>query len=142
MNKKPEISEDQIRELLLSDEKVMEFVSTVKWADGFNCRFCGHSNFCAGRLPYSRRCTRCKKTESATANTLFHNLKFPLHKAFFIARDVCQLQNDVSSAGYAEKLGINPMTCWKFRRKIEACRKRLPPGAGWSQILLLSPPND
>ena len=138
MEKDFKISTELARLMMQSDEKVMEFVGSVKWATGYSCRYCGNSNFCAGRLPFSRRCTRCKKEESATAHTLFHNLKFPLHKAFFIAYDVCQLGNDVSVAGYAEKLDINPMTCWKFRRRITDCRNRLPSGAGWQQILLMN----
>ena len=52
-------------------------------------------------LPSSRRCTRCKTEESATAHTIFHNLKFPVNKAFYIAYNVCVLSSDFSTYNYA-----------------------------------------
>ncbi len=141
MKNNPQISEDQAHGMMQSDEKVMEFISSVKWAGHYSCRFCGNSNYCNGKTPFSRRCTRCKKEESATAHTLFHNLKFPLHKAFYIAYDLCIRGNDISVASYAQKLGINPMTCWKFRRRITKCQSLLPPGSDWKQILLSNSKN-
>ena len=108
-------------ELISSDVKVMEFVASIKWANGFTCRKCGHDNYCEGKSHASRRCTRCKKEESAAANTLFHNVKFPLNKAFYIAYQVCIEGNDISSNNYSELLGINQMTCWKFRKRIRQC---------------------
>ncbi len=108
-------------ELISSDIKVMEFVASIKWANGFSCRKCGHDNYCEGKSHASRRCTRCKKEESAAANTLFHNVKFPLNKAFYIAYQVCIKGNDISSNNYSELLGINQMTCWKFRKRIQNC---------------------
>jgi two-component system, sensor histidine kinase LadS len=108
-------------ELISSDVKVMEFVASIKWANGFTCRKCGHDNYCEGKSHASRRCTRCKKEESAAANTLFHNVKFPLNKAFYIAYQVCIEGTDISSNNYSELLGINQMTCWKFRKRIRQC---------------------
>ncbi|MDO9634594.1 MAG: hypothetical protein Q7J05_06040, partial [Paludibacter sp.] len=52
---------------------------------------------------------------------LFHNVKFPLNKAFYIAYQVCIRGNDISSYNYSEQLGINQMTCWKFRKRINKC---------------------
>lgn len=108
-----------------SSEKVLEVVSSIKWKQGFSCRNCGHENYCDGKTPYARRCTRCKKEESATAHTLFHNIKFPVNKAFYIAWQVCVEKKDTSSYNYAEKLGINQMTCWKFRKRITQCVERM-----------------
>ena len=93
---KEEISALQAEELFNDGEKVMKFVADIKWEKGFECRSCGHTNYCEGKTPHSRRCTRCKKEESATAHTIFHNIKFPLNKAFFIAYNVCVLGNEFS----------------------------------------------
>ncbi len=118
---KEKISQKQAKELFENPEKVLQFVAGVKWQNGFTCRKCGNTNFCDGKTPNSRRCTRCKKEESATSHTIFHNIKFPVNKAFFIAYNVCVLDKDLSSYCYAEKLGINQMTCWKFRKRILQC---------------------
>lgn len=118
---KNEISPEYAQTLFDNDEKVLAFVAAVKWADGYVCKKCGHDNYCDGKTPHARRCTRCKKEESATANTIFHNVKFPVSKAFFIAYNVCVLGNEFSSYNYADMLGLNQMTCWKFRKRILNC---------------------
>jgi two-component system, sensor histidine kinase LadS len=122
---KEEISPNKAQELFNDSEKVLKFIADIKWKDGFTCRNCGHTNFCDGKTPSSRRCTRCKKEESAAANTIFHNIKFPINKAFFIAYNVCVLGNDISSYNYSDQLGLNQMTCWKFRKRIQNCIAKL-----------------
>ncbi len=121
MNLKEEISPEFAKMLFESEDKVYEFIASVKWSDGYRCRHCNHVNFCRGKQPFSRRCTRCKKDESALANTIFHNLKFPVNKAFYIAYHVCVMGEDFSTYQYADLLGINQMTCWKFRKRIQDC---------------------
>jgi len=118
---KEEIPLSKAEELFEDSEKVLKFVSDVKWKDGFICRKCGHTNFCEGKTPSSRRCTRCKSEESAAAHTLFHNIKFPINKAFYIAYNVCVLGNDFSSYNFSDQLELNQMTCWKFRKRIHNC---------------------
>ena len=68
---------------------------------------------------------KCKKEESAAANTIFHNIKFPINKAFYIAYNVCVLGSDLSTYNYSDQLGLNQMTCWKFRKRIQNCITKL-----------------
>ncbi len=116
-----QITKELADELFNDSEKALKFIAEVKWEDGFVCKKCGHTNYCEGKSPASRRCTRCKKEESATANTLFHNIKFPINKAFYIAYTVCVEGKDISSYEYSDQLGLNQMTCWKFRKRIKDC---------------------
>ena len=122
---KQEISEEKAQELFNDSEKVLEFIADIKWKNGYVCRNCEHTNYCEGKTHASRRCTRCKKEESATANTIFHNIKFPINKAFYIAYNVCVLNNEFSSYNYSDQLGLNQMTCWKFRKRIQTCITKL-----------------
>ena len=122
---KQEISPETAQELFNDSEKVLKFIADIKWKDGFTCRNCGNTNFCEGKTPASRRCTRCKKEESAAANTIFHNIKFPINNAFYIAYNVCVLNNEFSSYNYSDQLGLNQMTCWKFRKRIQTCITKL-----------------
>lgn len=103
-----------------SEEKCLKFLSEEKWKDGYICRKCGHTNFCKGKKPFSRRCTKCKTEESATAHTAFHKCKFPLTEAFKITYLVCH-NPDISSSKISEKLNLRQMTCWKFKKKIMEC---------------------
>ena len=127
---KQDISLDFANELFEDSNKVLEFIADIKWKEGFVCRNCGHTNFCEGKTKASRRCTRCKKEESAAAHTIFHNVKFPLNKAFYIAYNVCVLGKDFSSYYYSDQLGLNQMTCWKFRKRIQDCMLKQNAGKG------------
>ncbi len=115
---KKELTEEQLNELFRSDEKCFEFLAGVKWENGFTCHKCGNNNHCPGKTPFSRRCTRCKTEESAAAGTIFHNCKFPIHKAFYIAYNVCKGKEDLSTYELARRLSLRQMTCWNFKTKI------------------------
>jgi hypothetical protein len=115
---KKELQESQINELFQSDEKCLEFLAEAKWENGFTCRKCGHKNYCPGKTPYSRRCTKCKTEESAASGTIFHNCKFPIHKAFYIAFNVCKGKEELSTYEFARRLSLRQMTCWNFKTKI------------------------
>lgn len=136
---KNEISPGLANELFQDSVKTLRFIADIKWENGYTCRNCGHTNYCEGKSPASRRCTRCKKEESATAHTIFHNIKFPVNKAFYIAYNVCVLGNDFSSYNYSDQLELNQMTCWKFRKRIQNCMLKVDKGENTKiqQILLM-----
>jgi hypothetical protein len=122
---KKELSSGQLKELFQSDEKCLEFLADLKWHDGFVCRKCGNTNHCPGKTPYSMRCTRCKTEESASAGTIFHNCKFPISKAFYIAYNVCKGKENLSTYEFARRLSLRQMTCWNFKTKIEDALKSI-----------------
>ena len=103
-----------------TEEQCLKFLSDMKWSKDFKCRKCGHSNYCSGKKPYSRRCTRCKSEESATAHTVFHACKFPLTDAFVLMFHVCK-KPDISSYELSRMLDHRQMTCWKFKKKLIEC---------------------
>lgn len=113
-----ELTDDQLNELFQNDEKCLEFLAEVKWKDGFVCRKCGNHNYCPGKTPHSRRCTKCKTEESAASGTIFHNCKFPISKAFYIAYSVCKGKENISTYEFARRLSLRQMTCWNFKKKI------------------------
>lgn len=117
---KPEIdiSPEMLETLFHDDEACLSFLASLKWSDGYTCKKCGNTNYCHGKTPYSRRCTRCKTEESATTGTIFHNCKFPVSKAFYIAFNLCRGNNNLSTYEYARRLSLRQMTCWKFRTKV------------------------
>ena len=102
------------------EEQCLAFLSEMKWKKGFVCRKCGNTNYCSGKKPYSRRCTRCKSEESATAHTVFHAWKFPLPSEFELMYQVCQ-RPDISSYKLSRILETRQMTCWRFKKKLMEC---------------------
>jgi hypothetical protein len=115
---KSELDDSKLEELFNSEDKCYEFLADLKWSKGFTCRKCGNSNYCPGKTPHSRRCTKCKTEESSAAGTIFHNCKFPISKAFYIAYSVCKGKEDISSYEFARRLSLRQMTCWNFKTKI------------------------
>ena len=103
-----------------TDEQCLEYLEHEKWKDGFVCKKCGHSNYCKGSSPHSRRCTRCKSQESATAHTIFHRCKIPIHEAFKMAFLVC-FEPNISSYEISRRSDIRQMTCWNLKKKIAEC---------------------
>ncbi len=119
-NIKATSSAEQFR-LAIPDEAIsLQLLSDIKWKDGYVCSNCGSTNFCKGKSDFSRRCTRCKKDESATANTIFHRCKIPIHLAMEIAYLVCNV-SDISSYQISRQIDMRHMTCYGFKKKIEEC---------------------
>jgi len=102
------------------DTACLTYLADQKWSDGFVCRKCGHDNYCKGKSLHSRRCTRCKSEESATAHTPFHRCRIPLREAFRMAW-ICCNSPSISTASLSKTLDRRQMTCWKFKKKILNC---------------------
>lgn len=103
-----------------STEECLEVLAQAKWSDGFVCRSCGNERYCHGRTPFSRRCTRCKKEESASAHTIFHHCRIDLPRAFEIAYMVCGSPS-LSASDISKVLEIRHMTCLNFKKHILHC---------------------
>lgn len=107
-----------------SDEDCYRYLSEIKWPDNqFTCKRCGHTVYCKGKKPYSRRCTRCKHDESPTAGTMFDRLKFSLLLAFHIAFKISTKKKGMSSLELAEEYEMRQKTCWEFKWKIQQAMK-------------------
>jgi len=119
------LSPELLEEMFHSDEKCYGFLADLKWVNGFICKKCGNTNSCPGKEPFSRRCTKCKSKETATNGTIFHGVKFPIHKAFYIAYNVCKGKEDVSTYEFARRLSLRQMTCWNFKTKIKDALKTM-----------------
>lgn len=119
-------------------DSCLKFLASKKWDSEYACRKCGNPVHCAGRTPYSRRCTKCRYEESPTAFTLLHKCKIPLNKAFYAIFLLFSSREKISSVGMSEKLNIRQSTCWTFMQKVnEAIRmNRHAWEKGWDSVLV------
>ena len=101
-----------------NDETCKKYLSDIKWKDGFICKNCNHTGWCKTKKPYVRKCNKCKHKESVTAGTLFHKVKFPLYKAFFIVFIMSTSKKSWSSEEFSRKLSLRQKTCWLFQHKV------------------------
>lgn len=111
---------ETLNEHFSEEESCLRFLAETKWADGFVCRNCGNTNYCKGKTPYARRCTRCKKEESATAHTIFHRCHIPITEAFRIVTMVCH-NPEVSTYELSRQIELRQMTCWKLKNRLMDC---------------------
>jgi len=100
------------------DEACMEYLSQLKWGKGYVCSRCGNTKYCKGKKKYERQCTRCRYIETPTSGTLFHKIKFPIQKAFYIVYYVSTTKKGISTTELSRKLGLRQKTCWLFKRKV------------------------
>jgi len=101
-----------------TEDKCLEYLSELKWAASYGCPKCGHGNYCKGNKVHDRQCTSCRYIESPTANTLFHKVKFPLVKAFWIVYYVSTGKKGIASTELSRKLQLRQKTCWLFKQKV------------------------
>jgi hypothetical protein len=94
------------------------FLDTLKWTDGYACRKCGNEKYFKGSQKFSRRCTRCGYNESITAFTIFHSIKFPIEKAFYIAYLTVAGKRESTLEDLAGRLALGTNTVWSFRSKV------------------------
>lgn len=100
-----------------TEKDCLEYLSNQKWKDGFKCKKCNHSLYCKGIKELERQCSRCNYIESPTACTLFHKIKFPLLKAFYIVYFISTSKKGITSTELGRKLDLKQKVCWLFKRK-------------------------
>ncbi|MBS1487483.1 MAG: receptor [Bacteroidetes bacterium] len=121
------------------------FLDELKQARGFECQKCGGSKFSKGSQKFSRRCTKCGYNESITANTIFHSLKFPITKAFYLAYLSVNGKNTGTLESISENISLRLNTVWAFRQKIEerldTFNQRKLTISSWEDIIFNLPKN-
>jgi len=105
-----------------TEESCKKYLSEVKWGAGYSCRKCRHIKY-QERKDLSRTCNICSTTESPTANTLFHKVKFGLQKAFFICFEMTATTKSISASQAASRFGIREFTARLFMHKVREAMK-------------------
>lgn len=108
----------EFQERFPDDDSCFKYLIGLKWSNGFVCPHCRHTKYCKSRRKYDRQCTSCRCASSPTSQTLFHKLKFPGLKAFYIVYYVSTSKKGISSTELSRKLGLRQKTCWAFKQKV------------------------
>lgn len=133
----------QFRTLYPDTLACYRFLENHKWEKGFHCRKCSNEKYFDGAQKFARRCTRCGYNESITAYTIFHSIKFPIEKAFYIAYLAVTGKKEYTLEALAQQLDIRLNTVWGFKHKITECIHELeqkgkkPIVSRWEEIILI-----
>lgn len=112
----------EFSERFKTDLDCKEYLSEIKWAKGYECRKCGHLRSQV-RKDFSRTCNICNDTESASADTLFHKVKFGLCKAFYICFEMSTSTKSLSASYLSIRFGITENTARLFMHKVREAMK-------------------
>jgi hypothetical protein len=120
------------------------FLEHLKWDKEYHCRKCGNEKYFDGSQKFARRCTRCGYNESITTFTIFHSIKFPIEKAFYIAYLAVSGKKDYTLEILANQLELRVNTVWGFKHKVieriaelEKNGKK-PIASRWEDVILFS----
>ena len=137
-----DISYEEFSKVFPDDLSCLRHLEEIKWSEGYACRKCGNENYSKAEKKFSRKCTRCDYIESPTAYTLFHGIKFPLNKAFYLIYTTAISKNKNTLKTLSEALSLRMNTCSEFRKKVEEKKTQVmnrtgkkEPGA-WEQLIL------
>ncbi|MBV6647387.1 MAG: receptor [Cyclobacteriaceae bacterium] len=96
----------------------LQFLAEHKWRFGYICKKCKNDKWFEGSAPQARRCTKCGYNETATIGSIFHGVKFPLNKAFYILYTQINYEK-ISLSELSDVLELRKNTIWSFKKKIE-----------------------
>jgi two-component system, sensor histidine kinase LadS len=94
------------------------FIEELKNRTAFCCHKCLNTKFFEGSGKFARRCTRCGYNESITSFTIFHGIKIPIEKAFFIAYLTVAGKKGTTLESMSQQLDIRLNTVWSFKKKV------------------------
>ena len=119
------------------------FLLDLKWEKGFHCRKCRNEKYFDGAHKFARRCTRCGYNESITAFTIFHGIKFPIERAFYITYLTVAGKKDYTLESLAKQMDLRLNTVWAFKHKVSErllelkTRGHHPPQSKWEEVVLI-----
>lgn len=113
-----ELTFEEFQQTYSSEESCLQFLAELKWKEGYHCIKCSNDTYSEGNTYLSRRCNKCRYIESVTAHTIFHHLKFPILKAFYILILICSRKN-ITVQEISDIVDLRKSTCWSFRQKVK-----------------------
>src|SRR5690606_34789782 len=133
---------DEFKSIFPDKLACYRYLEKIKWDKRFICKKCENDKYFDGIKKFSRRCTKCGYNESITAYTIFHGIKFPIEKAFYIAYIVMGNRQDITLEDLPQWLLLRVNTVWRFRNKISAVAKELKKKntSTWQRLLVSMAP--
>jgi len=136
-----EVNFEEFSRIFPDKDSCLKYLVDLKWSKGYACKKCGNTKWCEGKDDFYRRCTKCRYDESPTVDTIFHKLKFPINKAFYLLFLVFANKEKITSLELSNILSLRQSTCWTFTKKIHeilASRKKISHNDqdGWGKLVL------
>lgn len=109
----------EFRESFNSEEDCLSYLYDLKWSKGYVCSKCLSTEFYKGPTKWYRKCKLCSYDESVKSNTLFHNMKVPILKAFEVLFMLSVRKKGMSTQEISRTYELNKDTAWLLKRKAQ-----------------------
>jgi PAS domain S-box-containing protein len=130
---------EEFHKVYRDDNSCYQYLSDMKWRNGYSCKKCNNTKSTKGKSPFSKRCTLCGFDESPLIGTIFFNQKFSITKGFYMAFLITS-QNRITSNQLSTMVSLRKDTCATFKRKFLSLYKARKSSSkmisGWESFLL------
>jgi len=116
-------SEIEFDKRFATERACYEYLSKVKWPDGFVCSECGHQSYWISSK-HIYICTRCERQFSLTADTIMHDTKKPITYWFRAMWWFTTRKSGVNAINLQDLLGCSYVTAWSWLQKLRLCTIR------------------
>lgn len=100
-----------------TDLDCKKYLLKLKDKNNYKCLKCSHNAY-QRKADFLRLCNVCNYKESATANTLFHKVKFGLRRAFFVCFEMSTTTKSLSASYMRVRFVITEKTARFFMLKV------------------------
>jgi transposase-like protein len=101
-----------------SEEVCRKHLFNIRWADGFKCPHCGHTEYYNHFTRNLYQCKNCGYQASVTAGTVMHKTHIALMKWFWAIFLASHDKRGISAVRLQEELGISYPSAWLLLHKI------------------------
>ncbi len=113
------MSYEDFNKIFPDSSACLRYLEQVKWENSFSCKACEHSKFSKRSKIFHRRCSRCGHIESATAGTIFHGIRLPIEKAFYLSYTVIAEHEKLTLEELSQLLDLRINAISSFRVKVK-----------------------
>jgi len=116
----------ELEQRFSTEEECAEYLSLLRWPDGWDCPRCGGRECWIIRRGY-RRCAECRYEATVTAGTIFQDSHMPMTTWFRAMWHMTSQKNGISALGLQRVLGLGSYkTAWTMLHKLR--RAMIRPG--------------
>ncbi|BCA93644.1 IS1595 family transposase (plasmid) [Legionella antarctica] len=114
----------ELMDLFPTEEACLEYLSLIRWPDGYVCMRCDGKDVCKMSSGLYR-CQTCRYAGSVISGTLFQDTHKPLRLWFQAIWYVVSQKNGVSALGLQKALGLGSYhTAWEWLHKLRRAMVR------------------
>jgi transposase-like protein len=113
MAKQKAITLLEFQEKFSTDEICREHLFHIRWAAGYRCLRCGHTEYGLLENRHLYQCKKCAYQASVTAGTIMHGTRVSLKKWFWAIFLASHDKRGVSAVRLRQELEVSYPTAWR-----------------------------